>query len=1019
MHVIEWLIQWSVRNRLFVVIGTLVFAAVGSLAVFRATFDAFPDLTNVQVQILTTSPGLPSSEIEALVTVPIERVLGGVPGLTHLRSKSRTGISAITAVFEDGTDIWHARQLVKERLDEALGEIPDHAGQPQIAPPSTGLGEVYQFTLRSDQLTAYETYRIFERDIAPRLRAVKGVVDVNGWGGGSPQFHVLVDPFELTARSLTIMDLQEQLAEKCQLIPGGAKAVESEQVLIRGISNPNTIEKLEELPIRLPDGQVTHLGQLATVRTGGAQTVGIGSADGRGEAMFIMVQLLSGADALSTVKAIRQKVGEIRESLPNGLELEPIYDREKLVSASLTTVLKSLVEGGLLVIVVLFLLLGNLRAGLLVAAVIPLSMIGAFVGLNLLGYSGNLMSLGAIDFGLIVDGTIVVVESIVALSLGTKTSLREQIIHTSQKVAGPVFFAIGILLLVYTPILLLWGVEGKLFRPMALTVLLALFTSLGLTFTFIPAMASYVIRPTGSHHSFLELRLRRLYEPVLGFFLKQPLLSTLVGLGLILWMVVLVRHMGVEFVPRLEEGDMVVQTARLPSINPTQALREASRVETVLRSFPEVIRVASRTGAPAVATDPMGLEESDILVHLKPKKEWTTAKTLNGLFSAFEERLQSEAPGADLVFTQPIEMRFNELLQGITSDVGIKIFGDDLEVLLDQAQAIAKIIEEVPGAADVTPPVLEGVPALEMQPRDGQLLRYGVSHNEVAAVMTALERGLEVGEVIRGQFRDQVVLKIQSHSLWDVRFVPILTAGGATVPLEELVAMETISVPNLIQREAGVRKVAVLSNVRGRDLGGFVQEAKERLAPFELPPGYWIEWSGKYEQLATAITRMSMIIPTVLFLILGVLYVAFRHWRVSLLIFLNIPIAVSGGFTLLWLRGMPISLSAIVGFIALSGIAVMNGIVLMSRTLELQPQRSAWEAARESALARFRPVLMTASVAGIGFLPMALATGVGAEVQKPLATVVIGGLLTSTFLTLCLLPTFYRMVCRQEGPLAE
>jgi cobalt-zinc-cadmium resistance protein CzcA len=338
---------------------------------------------------------------------------------------------------------------------------------------------------------------------------------------------------------------------------------------------------------------------------------------------------------------------------------------------------------------------------------------------------------------------------------------------------------------------------------------------------------------------------------------------------------------------------------------------------------------------------------------------------------------------------------------------------------LDQAQAIAKIIEEVPGAADVTPPVLEGVPALEMQPRDGQLLRYGVSHNEVAAVMTALERGLEVGEVIRGQFRDQVVLKIQSHSLWDVRFVPILTAGGATVPLEELVAMETISVPNLIQREAGVRKVAVLSNVRGRDLGGFVQEAKERLAPFELPPGYWIEWSGKYEQLATAITRMSMIIPTVLFLILGVLYVAFRHWRVSLLIFLNIPIAVSGGFTLLWLRGMPISLSAIVGFIALSGIAVMNGIVLMSRTLELQPQRSAWEAARESALARFRPVLMTASVAGIGFLPMALATGVGAEVQKPLATVVIGGLLTSTFLTLCLLPTFYRMVCRQEGPLAE
>jgi cobalt-zinc-cadmium resistance protein CzcA len=1009
MSLLEHLIAWSVRNRLFVALGVLVFLGVGIVSFQRMTFDAFPDLTNVQVQVLTSSPGMGSEEIELLVTLPVERALGGTPGLVELRSLSRTGVSAITAVFEDGTPLWLARQQVQERLVSARDAIPDSAGSPEMAPPSTGLGEVYQFTLSSDRHSPPELYRIFERDVAPRLQGVEGVVGVNAWGGGAPRLEVIFDPFALAAVGMTPAEAQRALSEALGLRPGGAMVEGGEQALVRAVANPAEPAALEEILLRQEGDARVLVRDVAQVREGGAPTVGLGSTGGRGESMFVMVQLLAGADALGVVRRVRARAAEVQVALPEGVQMEVVYDREVLVGSTLKTVATSLAEGGLLVIVVLFLLLGDLRAGLLTASVIPLAMLGAFTGLNALGYSGNLMSLGAIDFGLIVDGTIVVTEGIVALSLGAQGDMAAAVTERASRVARPVLFAIGILLLVYTPILLMWGVEGKLFRPMALTVLLALGTALVLTFTYIPAMATWVLRPRGDHQPWLARRLQRLYQPALVWGLSRPWWLGGAALALLLVSVAVGSGMGVEFVPRLEEGDLVVQTTRLPSLSPEQALREATRVEASLMALPEVEVVASRTGSPALATDPMGLEEADILVKLKPKAQWRTASTTEGLMAAVSAKLEREAPGAELNLTQPIEMRFSELLEGITSDVGVKIYGPDREVLVGLAQQVAGALEETQGAADVTPPAQEGVPGVQVTLREERLARYGLSAQEVLGLVGSLRRGEVLGSVVRGQFQDEVVGRVALPAEVPLGQAPVVLPGGrGVITLEEVADVSHRLDPVTIEREAGSRRVVVEANVRGRDVGGFVQEARARVErEVKLPDGYWLAWSGKYEQLQAAAWRAGVMIPAVLFLMLGVLYLAFGGFKPALLIFLNVPVAVSGGVLILWLRGLPLSMSAIVGFIALFGVAVMNGIVMISRTEELRRELGAAQAAHRSALERFRPVLMTAFVAGIGFVPMALATGIGAEVQRPLATVVIGGLLTSTPLTLLVLPALY------------
>ena len=1014
-------IALSVRHRVGVLVSTLAFIAFASWSATLLRFDAFPDITTTQVQVVTSSPGLSSDEVEQLITLPIERALGGIPGVTEQRSLSRAGVSAITVVFEDGADLWRARQLVKERVDAARADIPADAGDPELGPPSTGLGEVYQFTLQSDRLQMPELYRLFERDVAPRLRVVQGVVEVNAWGGGAPQLEVRADPALMAAHGVTWGELEGALSDAIVRVSGGAVRRGPEQVIVRAGTHLATPEALGALPVR--EGLLVR--DVAQVREGGALTVGFGTNNGRGEALFVMVQLLAGSDALSVVAALEERAEEVRASLPEGVSLEVIYERNQLIHQALKTVARSLAEGGLLVVVVLMLLLGDLRAGLIVSSIIPLSLLGALAGLAWSGVTGNLMSLGAIDFGLVVDGAIVVTESVIAIELlGPHAGalrgeeLKAAVVARAQRVAGPVSLAITILALVYTPILSLWGTEGKLFRPMALTVLFALGVAFVLSFTYVPALASWLIKPKGHHETALMSVLSRLYRPALEGLLTRPRLSVAVVLSLIAASALAASRLGVEFVPRLEEGDLVIQTGRLPSISPEQGIREATRVEQVVARFPEVLQVASRVGSPAVATDPMGLEQGDVFVKLRPRDEWTTAQTTEGLVEALSAALEREAPGAQLVFTQPIEMRFNEMLEGITADVGVKVFGPDLGELRRLGGEIAAALERVPGAADVKRPSQEGVASLTVNIAPERLAPYGLSAADVAGLVSGVQRGVEVGRVRRGLFQDAVVLKLDAPPHLEVGSIPVALPGGGVAPLGALAELEARQVPVTVDRELGSRRAVVQANVRGRDLGGFVREAKVAVGRVPLPPGYWLEWSGQYAQLEEATARMAVLIPAVLLVILALLYASFRSLKLTLLIALNVPVAMSGGLITLWLTHTTLSLSAVVGCVALFGVAVMNGVVLLSRTRELELELGggralggrALEAARLSALERLRPVFTTALVAGLGFVPMALAQGVGAEVQRPLALVVIGGLVTSTTLTLFTLPSLYAWV---------
>ena len=1002
----EALIAVSVRHRWLVILLVMLAVGLGLRTVQSMTFDAFPDLTNVQVQVVTSSPGLGAEEVELLVTRPLERSLGGLPGLVEVRSLSTSGVSAITAVFEDDVDRWRARQIVKEQVDLARDEIPDLAGTPQLAPPSTGLGEVWQFTMRSDDRSPADLYRLFQRDVAARLRGVPGVVEVNAWGAGAPQLDVQLDPYRLAAHGLRWQDVADVVGGAVALTPAGALTEGAQRVTVRAVSNPETPEALANVAIPLPAGGRVLLGDLGTVAEGQAMTIGLGAADGEGPALFAVVQLVAGGDARTVVQQVRARVTEIQASLPDDVHLEPIYDREKLVSTTLRTVFRSLAEGGALVVLVLLVLLGDLRAGLLVASVIPLALLGAFVGLTWLGLSGNLMSLGAIDFGLVVDGTIVVVEAIVGVHLAQRGTFGAAVVERASAVSRPVLFAVGILILVYLPILGMQGTEGRLFQPMAWTVLLALGTALVLSLTWVPAVASLVLRPAGEHETWLTARLSAAHAPLLAAMMARPTVAAGLSGALVVLSLGVGASLGVEFVPRLEEGDLVLQTMRLPSISPAEALRLGTEVERVIRTFPEVKRVASRIGAPGVATDPMGMEEADVLIELYPHETWTTATTTEGLINAIEAAIQAEAPGANLVFTQPIEMRFNEMLEGITSDVGVEIHGENLEQLLALGAEIAAALEGVPGAADVKAPSVEGLPTTDVRLREADLSRLGVTSPDVHGLVAGLRRGVEVAQVLRDGWRDPVVLRTAMPSGVPMTDLPIVADHGV-VTLGDVADVTTSLAPATVKRSEGSRRVIVQANVRGRDLGSFVAEAQAAVSDVDIPDGFWVAWKGRYEQLRDASVRMAITVPAVLGLILLVLYQAFARWRPAWLIFLNVPVAASGGLLALAVVGLPISMSAVVGLIALSGIAVMNGIVLVSRTTELHVDRPARDAAWESARERLRPVVMTASVAGIGFVPMALAQGMGAEVQRPLAIVVIGGLVTSTLLTLFLLPSLY------------
>jgi cobalt-zinc-cadmium resistance protein CzcA len=1029
--VIRRIAEWSVDHRAWVLAVTGLVAAACAVLSVGLELDALPDLTNNQVLVLTRAPGLTPEEVERLVSRPVEVALGGAPGLQEQRSLSRYGISVVTLVFEDAFPHYLARQITQERLS-ALS-LPPGVPAPELGPVTGGLGEVFHFTLSSKSRSTAELLELVNQRAAPLLRTVPGVVEVNPWGGATRTLDVVADPVRLAQRQLTLEDLKGGLEQATGTAAGAALSAGQGQVLLRGLSRPVEAHELA--------GAVVHRGErsglptlvrvsdVAEVTEGKLVRTGAATQDGRGEVVYAMAQMLLGANALQIMDGIHGKLPAVRAALPPDVEFDIVYDRSVLVRGTLRTVGKNLLEGGLLVMAILFLLLGSVRAGLLVAAAIPLSMLGATAAMRLLDIPGNLMSLGAVDFGLLVDGAVVMVEGVFhALSHGPakrtpapldRAGFRGLVRTTAGQLAQPVFFAVLIILLVYVPVLTLSGTDGKLFRPMAITVVFALAVSLVLALTFIPAAASVVLRPSDvpERQPFLVRLLELTYPPVLGRAMRHPLPVGLAGvlmLGTGLWFFM---DSGSEFTPQLDEGDLVIQTTRAPDTSLESAVVAAGEMESALRRVPEVLHVASRIGSPAVATDVMGLEQADVFVSLKPRDAWRSGLTREALIAELEKLIPAAKGGEAPAFTQPIQMRFNELLGGAVTDVAISVYGEDLGELRRLAEAVHDAVHKQAGAVDVRVLAPPDVPLITVRPRPLDAAAAGLTSAEVLDAVASVRAGLEVGTTWRGMVRVPLQLKLAgTGEAAALESLQLPLPGGGLAPLSRVADVVREEAPSIVSRKSGERRLVVGFNVRGADLGTVVATAQAEVTrTVKLPPGYRLEWGGQYENLQAAAARLKVVIPLVLVLILAVLLYAFHKLRPALIIYSHVPFACVGGAAALWMRGLPVSLSAAVGFIALSGIAVMNGVVMLTRVRELEEDgASAAEAAREAALTRARPVLMTATVAALGFIPMMLAHGVGAEVQRPLATVVVGGLLTSTLLTLVLLPSLYPLLSRRR-----
>ncbi len=1012
----------SVAHRRLILLICLGAVTLFSLVGIRLKFDAMPDITNNQVLILTRAPGLSPEEVERLLTRPIEVAIGGLPGLIEQRSISRFGISSVTAVFDDDIPVLQARQVLSERLTGL--DLPSQAERPQLGPITGGLGEIFHIAVTSAQRTPRELLELSLLRIAPRLRLVPGVVEVNSWGGQERTLDVRVDPLRLSARKLTLQKTREALSSSIGSVAGTALPAGAGQALLRGTFFPQSPSELGGLLVGVEPGDVVRplrVSDVAEVREGAQPRLGASTRNGQGETVYLMAQMLRGENALEVMSGLKLRMQEVEEALPRDVKVELIYDRSHLVLGTLRTVGVNLLEGAGLVLLVLMLLLGSWRAALLTALAIPLSMLGAAVGMVAFGIPGNLMSLGALDFGLLVDGSVVMVEHLFHRLDGSagydRASWQHAVGNACREVAQPVLFSVMIILLVYVPVLTLGGVEGKMFRPMAATVVFALFTSLLLALTFIPASASFVISPreiakVQNAQPLLFRWLLRGYRPVLFAVARQPKIvaataTVLLGVGLFLFV-----RAGSEFVPQLDEGDLVIQTTRHPDISLPQAVEEAGKLERViLQAVPEVTQVVSRVGSPAIATDIMGLEQADVFVALKPRDKWRPGLSREALIEQIDKLLAQRAPGGEPSFTQPIQMRFNEILAGAVSDVVISIFGPDLTELRRLAEAVEAECRKEPGAEDVKILAPPKVALVEVRPRPVDAAQAGLSVGEVLESVQALRTGLPVGTTFDGPLRIPVNLRLLSEppSAFSLGDVPLPLPSGGVIPLGRVADVRSSMAPSVILRHNGERRLLVGFNVRGRDLGTLVAEAQKRVSDtVKLPPGYRIEWGGQYETLAAAKQRLLLVIPIVLVVILGLLGLLFQRLRPAVMLFAHVPFACVGGMVALAMRGMPVSISAAIGFIALSGIAVLNGVVLMATLLDLERRgHSANHAALEAALGRLRPVLMTALVAALGFVPMMLAKGIGAEVQRPLATVVVGGLVTSTLLTLIILPTLY------------
>ncbi|MEH6387134.1 MAG: CusA/CzcA family heavy metal efflux RND transporter [Pseudomonas profundi] len=1031
---INAILRFSVERRFLTLSLILVLIGVGLWSFQRLPIDAVPDITNVQVQINTEAPGYSPLEAEQRITFPVETALYGLPDLSFTRSISRYGLSQVTVVFEEGTDLYFARNLINERLGSIKNILPPGL-EPEMGPIATGLGEILMYTVEAlpgatqadgSPLDATALREIQDWIIKPQLAQVPGVIEINTIGGYDKQYHVTPSPPQLLQFGVTMDELAEAL--RSNNVNRGAGYIErnGQQLLVRSPGQLASIAEIEQVVIANRHGAPVKVSDVAEVAIGKELRTGAATRDGK-ETVLGTAMMLVGENSRAVAQAVAEKLEAIQPSLPDGVKVEAVYDRTTLVDKAIATVEKNLLEGALLVIVVLFLLLGNLRAALITAAVIPLSMLATITGMVQTGVSANLMSLGALDFGLIVDGAVIIVENCIRrlshAQHNGKLPLRERlqlVFEATNEVIRPSLFGVAIITVVYLPIFALTGVEGKMFHPMAATVVMALLAAMVLSLTVVPAaVAVFMGGKISEKESPVISGAKSLYKPALLVAMKFRWLVLGAATALLVVCTWLATTLGSEFIPQLDEGDIALHALRIPGTGLEQSIKMQAQLEETIKSFPEVDKVVAKIGTPEVATDPMPPSVADNFVILKPRDQWPDPdKTKGELVSEMEEAV-TQLPGNKYEFTQPIEMRFNELISGVRADLGIKVFGDDMDQLLASALEVQEVLETVEGAADIQVEQVTGLPMLSVHPKRMVLSRYGLNVEDLQALVATGIGGENAGLIYEGDRRFELVVRLPETVRRDIdslAFLPIPLPGGGYVPLSEVAELELAPAPNQISRENGKRRVVVTANVRDRDLGGFVEEAQARIAQeVDLPDGYWLDYGGTFEQLQSASARLALVVPITLAIIIGLLIMAFGSVKDALIIFTGVPLALTGGVLSLWLRDMPLSISAGVGFIALSGVAVLNGLVMVAFIRDLwREQGDLVTAVVEGALVRLRPVLMTALVASLGFVPMALNTGTGAEVQRPLATVVIGGIISSTLLTLFVLPILYSMLHRND-----
>ena len=1033
---LDRLLEFSLRQRPFIALATAILVVAGVLAALRLPIDAVPDITNVQVQINTAVPALAPEEIEKLVTFPLESEMAGLPGLVELRSLSKFGLSQVTMVFADGTDVFRTRQLVSERLQSVLDLLPP-GFSPRLAPITTGLGEIYYFAVdftaaatnkpasRVDQLRALKL--IHDYQIKPLLRNTPGLAEVNLSGGYDKQIVISPDPARLLSVGMSFSEVAEKIAENTRNVGGGLVELGGEQIVIRANTRVTQLDQISTLPLRFGAGvQPILVRDVATVGIGSSYRTGASTHDGE-EALVGAAIMLMGENSRLVARAVRDKLAEIQTKLPPGVRIEPLYDRADLVNATIRTVETNLVEGALLVVVILFALLGNWRAAVIVALAIPLSMLLAMTGMVRFGISGNLMSLGAIDFGLIIDGAVVMVENILRRlgekqhQLGRMLTPKERlegVLTSAKEVASPMFFGVLIITVVYVPILALEGIEGKMFKPMALVVMLALGGALVLAVTLMPVLCSFLLN--GKIHeedNWLVRQTKRFYTPLLDFGLRRRAYIVLPSIALCVAAGLVFQKLGAEFIPQLDEGDGVFQLVKSQSAGLQSCLEIQKQSERILRAeFPEIKVVFSRMGAAEIATDPMDPSDADTYLMFQPREMWRKENgrtiTKERLMELMQQTLAQKVPVQAILPNQPIQMRFDEIMAGARAELSCKIFGDDYATLEGLAEEIRDTLRKIPGAGDVEFDKIGRVPQIEITPDRAALRRYNLHADDVNKVVETALAGASVGAIQEGNRRFPIVVRLAEEQRSDldvIRRLPVGTDNGGLLALGQLATVTNLNQIGMIKRENAQRLVTILINVRGRDTSSFVAEAETAVrANVKFPEGYYHEFGGQFRNLVKAKERLMIVVPLALAFIFVLLFLSFGSVRQAALIFVCVPLAVTGGVFALWVREMPFTISAAVGFIALSGIAVLNGIMLISFINQLREQgRTLRDAVVEGTLTRLRPKLMTALVASFGFVPMAIATGAGAEVQKPLATVVIGGIITSTFLTLVLLPVLY------------